>query len=200
MYLGAFIKQGDSMALNLTTRADYKAYAGIKSTNYDAEIDALIPKVSALVKNYCRKSFVDYWDVPLTEIYDGQTKVFLLKETPVVAVQSVTYSTDYGVTNTALVQNTDYVVRGDNIISTATDGFKYLLNGYRVTYTAGYEDVPNDVELAIMDLITYYRQNDSAVHSTKAPGTNSVQIEYISTTNLPAHIKRVLDLHVADYT
>jgi len=27
-----------------------------------------------------------------------------------------------------------------------------------------------------------------------------VQIEYISTTNLPAHIKRVLDLHVADYT
>ena len=30
------------MALNLTTRADYKTYAGIKSTNYDAEIDALV--------------------------------------------------------------------------------------------------------------------------------------------------------------
>ena len=188
------------MALNLTTRADYKAYAGIKSTNYDAEIDALIPKVSALVKNYCRKSFVDYWDVPLTETYDGGTKILLLKETPVVAIQSVTFSTDYGVTNTALVLNTDYVARNDTIISTAQDGFKYLLNGYRVTYTAGYEDVPNDVELAIMDLISYYRQNDSAIHSTKAPGTNSVQIEYISTTSLPAHIKRVLDLHVADYT
>jgi len=27
-----------------------------------------------------------------------------------------------------------------------------------------------------------------------------VQIEYISTTSLPAHIRRVLDLHRADYT
>jgi len=27
-----------------------------------------------------------------------------------------------------------------------------------------------------------------------------VQIEYISTTSLPAHIRRVLDLYVADYT
>ncbi len=188
------------MALNLTTRADYKAYAGIKSTNYDAEIDALIPKVSALVKNYCRKSFVDYWDVPLTETFDGGTKTLLLKETPVVTVQSVTYSTNYGITNIPLLENSEYVVRGDTIISTATAGFKHLLNGYRVTYLAGYEDVPNDVELAIMDLISYYRQNDSAIHSTKAPGTNAVQIEYISTTSLPAHIKRVLDLHVADYT
>jgi len=188
------------MPLNLTTRADYKAYAGIKSTNYDVEIDGLIPKVSALVKNYCRKSFVDYWTVPLTEIYDGGTKTLLLKETPVVTVQNVTYSTNYGVTNTALVRNTDYVVRDDTIISTDPNGFKYLLNGYRVIYLAGYDDVPNDVELAVMDLITYYRQNDGAVHSTKAPGTNAVQIEYISTTSLPAHIKRVLDLHVADYT
>ena len=188
------------MALNLTTKEDYKAYTGIKSTNYDAEIDALIPKVSALVKNYCRKSFVDYWDVPLTEIFDGDSKILLLKETPVVQVSQVTFSTDYGVTGTPLTVGTDYIVRSDNIISTNPQGFKYALNGYSVTYTAGYEDVPNDLELAIMDLITYYRKNDAAIHSTKAPGTNAVQIEYISTTSLPAHIRRVLDLHVADYS
>ena len=189
------------MALNLTTRADYKAYAGIKSTNYDTEIDGLIPKVSALVKNYCRKSFVDYWDTPITETYDGGTKILLLKETPVVTVQTVTYSTNYGVTNTALVRNTDYVVRDDTIISTDVNGFKYLLNGYRVTYLAGYDDVPNDVELAVMDLITYYRRNDGSVHNNRTPGGGgSVQLEYIMNTNLPAHIKRVLDLHVADYT
>ena len=69
-----------------------------------------------------------------------------------------------------------------------------------MVYIAGYEDVPPDVALAVMDLVTYYRQNDGAIHSTKAPGTNNVQIEYISTTSLPAHIRRVLDLYVADYT
>ena len=189
------------MALNLTTKADYKAYAGIKSTNYDVEIDSLIPKVSALVKSYCRKSFVDYWDTPITEVSDGGQKFILLKETPVVQVQSVTVSSDFGVTTTALVRNTDYVLRSDVLISTAPQGFKYLLNGYSVTYLAGYEDVPNDVELAVMDLITYYRKNDGAVHNNRTPGGGgSVQLEYIMNTNLPAHIKRILDLHVADYT
>jgi hypothetical protein len=75
-----------------------------------------------------------------------------------------------------------------------------MINGYKVSYFAGYEVVPEDLRLAVLDLVTYYRKNDGAIHSTKAPGTNAVQIEYISTTSLPAHIKRVLDFYVADYT
>jgi hypothetical protein len=52
-----------------------------------------------------------------------------------------------------------------------------------------------------MDLITYYRKNDGSVHNNKSPGAGgSVQLEYIMNTNFPAHIKRVLDLYVADYT
>lgn len=188
------------MALNLTTKADYKAYAGIKSTNSDTEIDGLIPKVSQFVKTYCRRTFVDYWDTPLQQVFDGGYRELILSETPLVAVTSVEKSTDFGVTYTTLTRNVDWVVRGDTIYSTGSQGFEPLVNGYRVTYTAGYEDVPNDLELAIMDMITYYRKNDSAIHSTKAPGTNAVQIEYISTTSLPAHIKRVLDMYVADYT
>jgi hypothetical protein len=188
------------MALNLTTRADYKAYAGIKSTNSDAEIDALIPKVSQFVKTYCRRTFVDYWEDSLQQTFDGGYKELILAETPLVAVASVQQSKNFGVTYTTLTPNVDWVIRGDAIYSTDPRGFEPLVNGYKVTYTAGYEDVPNDLELAIMDLITYYRKNDSAIHSTKAPGTNAVQIEYISTTSLPAHIKRVLDMYVADYT
>ena len=189
------------MALNLTTRADYKAYAGIKSTNSDVEIDVLIPKVSQLVKSHCRRTFVDYWNVPLQQIFDGGFKELILAETPIVAVTSVEKSTDFGVTYTALTRNTQWVIRGDTIYSTETNGFEPLVNGYRVTYTAGYDDVPNDLELAVMDLITYYRKNDSAVHNNRTPGGGgSVQLEYIMNNNFPANIKRVLDLYVADYT
>lgn len=189
------------MALNLTSKSDYKAYAGIKSTNYDTEIDKLLPKVSALVKSYCRKSFVDYWDEPYVETADGGFTNILLKETPVVSIQSLEYSTDYGVTYTTLVANTDYVLRGNEIISTSATGFPYALNGYKITYLAGYEDVPNDVELAVMDLITYYMKNDSSIHNNKTPGGGgSVQIEHIMNAGFPSHIRRVLDLHVADYT
>lgn len=189
------------MALNLVTKAEYKTYAGIKSTNFDSEIDALIPRVSELVKNYCRRTFVDYMDGAKAEVFDGGFKTFLLKETPVVQVLRTEVSEDYGQTYTELVEYTDWVHKEDTIVSLSAQGFKERILGYRVTYYAGYEDVPQDLALAVMDLITYYRKNDGAVHNQKSPGGGgSVQLEYIMNTNFPAHIKRVLDLYVADYT
>lgn len=185
---------------NLITRAEYKAYANISSTNQDAEIDSLIPKVSQLVKTYCRRSFIDYVDEARNETFEGGYGTLLLKETPVTQIISVQKSTDYGQTYTKLTKFTDWVQSGDYVVCIDPRGFEPLVNGYKVSYFAGYETVPEDLKLAVLDLVTYYRKNDSAIHSTKAPGTNAVQIEYISTTSLPAHIKRVLDMYVADYT
>ena len=190
------------MGLNLITKAEYKAYAGISSTNHDVEIDSLIPKVSQFVKTYCRRSFIDNVDESITQNTNGGFNNIILKEAPVLQILSVSRSIDYGKTYSDLIEFTDWVFELENnsIVSLDVAGFKNMINGYQVIYTAGYESVPEDLKLALMDLITYYRKNDGAIHSTKAPGTNAVQIEYISTTSLPAHIKRVLDLYVSDYT
>ncbi len=190
------------MGLPLITLAEYKAYEGITNPNQDTEISTIIPKVTELVKNYCRRSFIDYYDDAKTDLYAGGD-ILYLKEFPVTSISSVEYSSDYGKTYTTLVEYTDWALDKlmDGIVPINTlNTFPEAVNGYRVTYTAGYEVIPEDLKLAVMDLLTYYMKNDGAVHSPKAPGTNSVQIEYISTTNLPAHIKRVLDLYVADYT
>ena len=69
---------------DLVTKQEYKTYAGINSTNQDAEIDFLIPKVSELVKTYCKRSFIDYYDEAKAEIFKGGFANLLLKETPVV--------------------------------------------------------------------------------------------------------------------
>ena len=198
------------MALNLITISEYKTYAGIKSTNYDKEIVGLIPRVSEFVKNYCGRTFVDYVDTDKVEYFNGGVNKFLLAENPIISVSSVGYSIDFGQTYTNLTQYKDWILDNNAICSLNTNavtslitvnrGFPEVIRGYCVTYRAGYEDVPSDVALAIMDLVTYYRKNDMSVHSTKAPGTNNVQIEYISTTSLPAHIKRVLDMYRSDYT
>jgi hypothetical protein len=186
---------------DLITRQEYKTYAGINSTNHDAEINLLIPKVSALVKTYCRRSFIDFIDEAKTEVFDGGVDKLILKESPVTQIISVEQSTNYGQTYTKLTKFTDWAQSGDYVLPLNAQGeFQFMINGYRVNYFAGYETVPEDLKLAVLDLVTYYRKNDGAIHSTKAPGTNSVQIEYISTTNLPAHIKRVLDQYVSDYT
>jgi Phage gp6-like head-tail connector protein len=189
------------MGANLATLSEYKAYAGITSDTQDTMINAIIPKVSELVKNLCRRTFVDYVNDSKIEVHSGGygSKIFL-KEYPVLSVVGVEYSVDYGNTYTDLVEFTDYAVdlEDHSIVSIGGEFDKYI-NGYKVTYNAGYETLPVDLKLAILDLITYYIKNDGSVHSPKAPGTNSVQIEYITTTNLPAHIKRVLDLYVGSF-
>ncbi len=186
---------------NLITRAEYKAYANISSTNSDTELDAIIPKASQLVKTYCRRTFIDYIDEARTEVFEGGFSTLLLKETPVTQVLCVEQSINYGQTYTELLEFTDWVKSGDYVVCIDPRGFEPMVNGYKVSYFAGYETVPDDLKLAVMDLVTYYRKNDASVHNNKSPGGGgSVQLEYIMNTNFPAHIKRVLDLYVADYT
>ena len=187
------------MGANLITKAEYKAYAGINSTNQDAELDSLIPKVSELVKSYCRRTFVDYVSDPKVQILKGGNTELLLEEYPVIQVVGVQQSTDYGQTYTSMVKFTDWVQDGDDVVSLAPTGFPYVINGYKVTYFAGYETLPDDLKLAVMDLVEYYLKNSSAVHSTRQVSPNTMQVEYVTGSQFPAHIRRVLDMYKAHY-
>jgi len=192
------------MALNLITLQEYKAYIGISSTNQDTVINTLIPQVSALVKNICRRTFLDYVNDPKVEVSKGGVSGnrILLKETPVMQIGSVEFSEDYGNTYTQLTEFQDYVTdqESDAVEIIAAPYVGYIkTNAFKITYNAGYEVLPPDLKLAIADLLQYYVRNDAAVHSQKAIGANNIQIEYITNTNLPAHIRRVLDQHTAYY-
>ena len=195
------------MGLPLVTLEEYKTYVGITSTNLDTKISSLIPIVSQIVKTICGRAFIDYVDDAKTEVSSGGWSKILLAEEPLLSISSVEFSEDYGNTYTELVEFTDYVVdREDNSIRRiGNDSRGYPLeftkctNGYKVTYYAGYEELPSDLKVATLDLLTYYIKNDSSVHSPKAPGTNTVQIEYITNVKLPAHISRVLDLYTASF-
>lgn len=215
------------MGLPLVTRAEYKSYAGISSTSMDTAIDLLIPKVSELVKSICRRTFIDYINDVKIEYSEGGTRSIELVETPVTQVVSVEFSGDYGRSYDTLAEYTDYAVsRASNSIrpigsafdllsfsnssinvgstppygSKNTPMFKEAINGYRITYTGGYDaGIPEDLKVAVLDLLSYYLKNDSAVHTHKLAQPNTMQVEYITSTNLPAHIKRILDLYTVSY-
>ena len=188
------------MGLDLFTRQEYKSYKGITSANSDGQIDSLIPKVSQFTKTYCKRTFVDYASDPLVEYNPGGFDRIVLSEIPVISVASVQRSIDYGKTYTTLTKYTDWVLDGNDIVSLHPSGkFEQLIRGYKITYFAGYESVPEDLKVACMDLLTYYKDNEGSIKSTKAAGTNTTQIEYIQTSSLPAHIRRVFDLYMSDY-
>lgn len=190
-----------AMATNLITLAEYKAYEGITSTTQDTEINTIIPKVSQLIKNICRRSFIDWVDDSKTEVFSGG-QALILAETPVLQIQGVEYSSDYGANYTSLTEYTDWVLDIENqqiLPLNSTGEFPRSINGYRVTYTAGFEAVPQDIKLAALDLVTYYMKHEGAVRSQVAVTSGTAQVQYLSETNLPTHIKRVLDLYVLNY-
>lgn len=188
------------MGANLVTLQEYKAYQGISGTGQDAQINSLIPKVSNFVKGVCRRTFVDSVDEQKTEIFGGGTYL-IPTETPILQIVGLETSENYGQTYTALVEFVDWALDMENqvIVPLKAYSFKPLTNGYRLTYTGGYEEIPDDLKLATLDLITYYLKNESSVHSVTAITNTNAQVQYLSGSNLPGHIKRVLDLYVANY-
>lgn len=185
--------------MDLITISEYKSYAGITSTNSDTAIKTIIPKVSELTKSYCRRTFIDYVNDEKIEVFDGGLYL-LLGEYPVISVNSVESSSDYGKTYTSLTEFTDYVFnRFDQVIlPIGISSFPLMPNGYKVSFNAGYETIPEDLKLAVMDLVTYYLRNDMAVKTHRTAGSNTVQIEYITKNTLPSHISRVFDLYLAN--
>jgi hypothetical protein len=188
------------MASDLVTLAEYKAYAGITSTTQDAAIKSIIPKASALAKSTCRRAFNDFVSDAKTDVFASGSETVYLAEFPILSVSSVEYSSDYGLTYTALVEYTDYVVDADNGSITFLNWTIYpkQINAFKVVYTAGFEVIPEDIKVAVLDLVTYYLKADMAVKSQRDAGSNTVQIEYITKNTLPSHIQRVFDLYLAN--
>ena len=191
---------------DLTTIEDYKDFMGITSTKEDLKLTALVSSVSALVKSYCSRSFVDYVSTEKTEYItvDDNMYSIALEEFPVISITSVEersgYTADYFELTEAAGQY--YLdTKTDSIVKTnGAYGFSNWYKGpgsVKVVYNAGYTTVPGDLELAVFDLITYYYKSEYRGYkmlsgaATNAPGSTS-QYKNVS---FPDHIKRVLDLY-----
>jgi hypothetical protein len=185
---------------DLITRDGYKAYIGITSSEQDDRIDILVPIVSAICRRICARTFTDYVDDARVEVLYGGFEDLIMDEYPTLAVSSVEYSADYGNTYTTLTEFVDYAVNMNTssiVCLSSTGKWPLAINGYRITYTAGYETIPVDLQVALYDLVTYYLRNDMAIKSQRTPGSNTVQIEYITKNSLPSHIARIFDLYTS---
>jgi len=191
---------------NLITLEEYKEAEGIQSPKEDLRIEALIPAVSQLVKTYCGNSIVDYYSTNKTEVINinWSTEVIHLTESPVNTIVSVEERDSYQGSYVALTEanhefyfdpTTDSILR-----TTGGRSYKYWPKGpgaVRVVYTAGYETVPADLQLAVIDLITYYFKDEHKERRTLAGASVQNQASTSQRNNVafPDHIKRVLDLY-----
>jgi len=187
------------MTNNLITLAEYKEAEGISTPKEDLRLNVIIPSVSQLVKTYCGSSIVDFYSVPKVEelSVNWSTKLIQLTESPVIDVASVevrdTFTSSYEVLPT-----TDYYVdKGTDSITRISRDWPKGPASVKVTYTAGYDYCPEDLKLAVIDLITYYLKDEHKERMSIAGATMQNQASTSQRNNVafPDHIKRVLDLY-----
>ena len=193
---------------NLISLADYKTAEGIQATKDDTKLELLISSVSQLVKTYCNNTFVDHYSSAKTETFNinyGESFV-QLTESPIVAITSVKERDNATASYTTLTNNSDYYVDNitDSIYRLSAGGseksFESGKGAVQVVYTAGYDgaiNLPGDLKLAVIDLVTYYHKDEHKARQTIAGASIQNQGSTSQRNNVafPDHIKRVLDLY-----
>ena len=190
---------------NLITLDEYKISEKIESSKEDARLGTIITSVSQLVKTYCNNTFVDYYASNKVEYFNNHFNVtsIQLDESPLNTVVSVKERSGIAADYTTLVVNVDYYVdtSTDSIFrSNGSNGFTYWPLGpgaVEVTYKAGYSECPADLQLAVIDLITYYAKDEHKARQTMQGASIQNQTSSSQRNNVafPDHIKRVLDLY-----
>jgi len=197
---------------DLVTLQQYKDFAGLQSIKNDARINVVIDQVSQLVKTYCGSTIIDYASTNKVEyknIKDLTVETIILDESPLIEVVSVQERTSQADSYVTLItENSDssgkyeYVVddESDSIIRTNSTSTRYWPKGMKsvkVTYKAGYTSTPEDLKLAVFDLIKYYMKDERKERQTIAGSTIENQVSSSLTGNIgfPDHIKRILDMY-----
>ena len=197
---------------DLVTLQQYKDFAGLQSIKNDARINVVIDQVSQLVKTYCGSTIIDYASTNKVEFFnikDNYTNSIILGESPLIEVVSVEERQDQaGAYVTLITENSDssgkyeYVVDtdSDSIVRTTSSTEKAFAKGMKaikVTYKAGYTTTPEDLKLAVFDLIKYYLKDERKERMTIAGATveNPLSSSLAGNIGFPDHIKRILDMY-----
>ena len=184
--------------MDLITLDDYKKAKGILSPKEDERLQYLITSVSQLVKTYCGTSFVDYinvdkvqnFSVKYSGTYKIQTSEFPLIEVSEILVRDSESSDYYEVTEFELDAESDYIYR-------LQKPWPVGVNSVIVSYRAGYEVLPEELKLVMVDLVHYYLKEEykSAKSLHGASIRNQTTSSLRGNLGFPDHIKRVLDLY-----
>jgi hypothetical protein len=196
---------------DLVTLQQYKDFAGLQSLKNDARINIVIDQVSQLVKSYCGTTIIDYASTNKTEYFNiglGVDRI-ILEESPLIQVVSVEERTSQADAYVTLItENSDssgkyeYIadMESDSIVRTTSTGTKAFPKGMKavkVVYKAGYTSTPDDLKLAVFDLIKYYMKDErkERMQIAGASVENQTSSSLAGNIGFPDHIKRILDMY-----
>ena len=180
----------------LITLQDYKTFSGISNNNDDAKLSVILALVQEFVETYCARHFIK---ATYTEQVSDQTGLLFLRNLPLVSVTSVSYiDIAKESVSMAATEYIAYLEEGSiELYDYATKVSPQVLaihKPFTVTYVGGFTETPPTLKLAIMELVTYYFKHQY-INKTSSVNVNVQSEDTQSNSNLPPHIKRILDLY-----
>lgn len=189
---------------NLVTRAVVKSILAIDGGVDDSYLDTMIGWVSAEIANYCNRVFVvegltdQFWPAQtFSYSVPGGADLLQLSRFPAVSVTSLTENGE------ALVADTDYTIDLDKgqILRLDDNGYpaKWAPYPIVVVYSAGYADIPGDIQDAACRMIKARRDargRDPFLKQQNIPGVLEQQWWVAGpgqTGNMPPDVADILD-------
>lgn len=168
----------------MITQAQVKTFMSIKDSSKDALINLLIPMVEKYVERYTQRVFTS--TVYTEELYDGTSSYDLvLKNYPVITFTKleVNNSVDNS-DNWEEIDSSDYWVDETIGLIHKTSTFILGKQRYRATYTAGYASIPDDIQYALLVLISSAISKSGAEGiKSETLGDHSITFESVIQTN-----------------
>ena len=153
---------------DLVTLQQYKDFAGLQGVQNDARLNVIIDNVSQLVKTYCGTTIIDFANSDKTEYFN--------------------LADDY----------VDRIILSESpLISVSSVQEREGVKAVKVVYRAGYTSTPEDLKLAVFDLIKYYMKEERKERMSIAGASvdNPLSTSLRNNIGFPDHIKRVLDMY-----
>lgn len=177
---------------------EYKLIEGLSSTKDDTKITQLIDSVSQLVKTYCGNTIIDFFAIDKEEVFNikWDADFVQLTESPVVEISSVKVRDNPASSYKVLSPSEYYLDISTDSVYRLNRNWPIGLGAVVVSYTAGYAETPQDLKLAVVDLVRYYVKNEYKERQTLAGASiENPAAGSNSSVAFPDHIKRVLDLY-----
>lgn len=183
---------------------DVKTYLGISTTSTDGVITALIPQASAMIENYCNRTFAQ---ASYSETRNGNNAASIfVRQLPIVSVQSVSVN---GISVTAApdTQSYGYVFDDERIYIRGSgsrqpmplgvypggcpDCFLRGVQNIVLAYTAGYSTIPSDLAQACIELVGWkMAKRDRLDKRNETLGSQQTQGYDLS--DMPASVKTAI--------
>lgn len=157
----------------LVSLDDVKEFKGLTTTDDDDFISNLINRYSTLFeshmnKNVLRREYTEYYD-------GGGNSILFVDQYPITNISGISDDSDWSWADTTLIDADSYRVSNDNYIIFRSTTLGDYDQNVKITYTAGYKDVPEDIKHAcIKEVVRSYDNRQEVGITSKSMLDGSV--------------------------